>query len=58
MRSGYLRASGYFAIRPHLEKVPHIRMLSKEEAREDARPTYETSSNLNGRFRHRLIWND
>lgn len=24
---GYLRASGYFAIRPHLEKVPHIRIL-------------------------------
>ncbi len=25
--AGYLRASGYFAIRPHLEKVPHIRIL-------------------------------
>lgn len=24
---GYLRASGYFAIRPHLEKVPQIRLL-------------------------------
>lgn len=24
---GYLRASGYFAIRPHLDKVPHIRVL-------------------------------
>lgn len=24
---GYLRASGYFALRPHLEKVPHIRIL-------------------------------
>src|ERR1022692_4706072 len=24
---GYLRASGYFAIRPHLEKVPVIRIL-------------------------------
>ncbi len=24
---GFLRASGYFAIRPHLEKVPHIRIL-------------------------------
>ena len=24
---GYLRASGYFAIRPYLEKVPHIRIL-------------------------------
>ena len=24
---GYLRASGYFAVRPHLEKVPHVRIL-------------------------------
>ncbi len=24
---GYLRSSGYFAIRPHLEKVPQIRLL-------------------------------
>lgn len=24
---GYLRASGYFAIRPHLEKVPNVRIL-------------------------------
>ncbi len=24
---GYFRASGYFAIRPYLEKVPHIRVL-------------------------------
>ena len=24
---GYLRTSGYFAIRPHLEKVPHVRIL-------------------------------
>ena len=24
---GYMRASGYFAIRPHLEKVPKIRIL-------------------------------
>lgn len=24
---GYLRASGYFAIRPHLDKVPRIRLL-------------------------------
>lgn len=24
---GFLRASGYFAIRPHLEKVPHVRIL-------------------------------
>src|SRR5258707_13404217 len=24
---GYLRASGYFPIRPYLEKVPHIRIL-------------------------------
>ncbi len=24
---GYFRASGYFAIRPHLDKVPHIRIL-------------------------------
>jgi hypothetical protein len=24
---GYLRASGYFAIRPHLDKVPQIRLL-------------------------------
>src|SRR5260370_21005073 len=24
---GYLRASGYFPIRPYLEKVPHIRVL-------------------------------
>jgi superfamily II DNA/RNA helicase len=24
---GYLRASGYFAIRPYLDKVPHIRIL-------------------------------
>ncbi len=24
---GYLRASGYFALRPHLEKVPHVRIL-------------------------------
>jgi len=24
---GFLRASGYFAIRPYLEKVPHIRIL-------------------------------
>lgn len=24
---GYLRASGYFAIRPYLEKVPNIRIL-------------------------------
>src|SRR5262245_2569822 len=24
---GYLRTSGYFAIRPYLEKVPHIRIL-------------------------------
>ncbi len=24
---GYLRASGYFALRPHLEKVPQIRIL-------------------------------
>ncbi len=24
---GFLRASGYFAIRPHLDKVPHIRIL-------------------------------
>ncbi len=24
---GYLRASGYFAVRPHMEKVPHIRIL-------------------------------
>ena len=24
---GYFRASGYFAIRPYLEKVPHIRIL-------------------------------
>ena len=24
---GYLRASGYFALRPHLEKVPHIRII-------------------------------
>jgi hypothetical protein len=24
---GFLRASGYFAIRPHLAKVPHIRIL-------------------------------
>src|SRR6266487_137020 len=24
---GYLRTSGYFALRPHLEKVPHIRIL-------------------------------
>jgi superfamily II DNA or RNA helicase len=24
---GYLRASGYFAIRPFLEKVPHVRIL-------------------------------
>ena len=24
---GYLRSSGYFAIRPHLEKVPRIRLL-------------------------------
>jgi hypothetical protein len=24
---GFSRASGYFAIRPHLEKVPHIRIL-------------------------------
>ncbi len=24
---GYFRASGYFALRPHLEHVPHIRIL-------------------------------
>ncbi|HOG92725.1 MAG TPA: hypothetical protein PLE80_04050, partial [Opitutaceae bacterium] len=24
---GYLRASGYFALRPHLEKVPRVRIL-------------------------------
>ena len=24
---GFLRATGYFAIRPHLDKVPHIRIL-------------------------------
>src|SRR5688572_27619836 len=24
---GYLRASGYFALRPHLEKVPQVRIL-------------------------------
>ena len=24
---GYLRASGYFALRPHLEKVPFIRVM-------------------------------
>ena len=24
---GYLRASGYFAIRPYLEKIPQIRIL-------------------------------
>ena len=24
---GYLRASGYFALRPYLEKVPRIRIL-------------------------------
>ncbi len=24
---GYLRSSGYFALRPHFEKVPHIRIL-------------------------------
>ena len=24
---GYLRSSGYFALRPHLENVPHIRIL-------------------------------
>ena len=24
---GYLRASGYFALRPHLEKVPLIRII-------------------------------
>ena len=24
---GYLRSSGYFALRPYLEKVPHIRIL-------------------------------
>jgi hypothetical protein len=24
---GYLRSSGYFALRPYLEKVPHIRVL-------------------------------
>ena len=24
---GYLRASGYFALRPHLEKVPKIRII-------------------------------
>jgi len=24
---GYLRASGYFAVRPHLDNVPHIRIL-------------------------------
>ncbi len=24
---GYLRTSGYFAIRPHVEKVPHVRIL-------------------------------
>ena len=24
---GYFRSSGYFAIRPHLEDVPHIRIL-------------------------------
>ena len=24
---GYLRASGYFSIRPHLEKVPRVRIL-------------------------------
>jgi hypothetical protein len=24
---GYLRSSGYFALRPYLEKVPHIRLL-------------------------------
>src|ERR1039458_9778242 len=24
---GYLRASGYFALRPHLEKAPHIRII-------------------------------
>ena len=24
---GFLRASGYFALRPHLEKVPHIRII-------------------------------
>jgi hypothetical protein len=24
---GYLRTSGYFAIRPHIEKVPHVRIL-------------------------------
>jgi hypothetical protein len=25
--AGYLRSSGYFALRPYLEKVPHIRIL-------------------------------
>ncbi len=25
---GFLRASGYFAVRPHFEKVPHIRILA------------------------------
>jgi hypothetical protein len=24
---GYLRSSGYFALRPYLDKVPHIRVL-------------------------------
>ncbi|HEX4084165.1 MAG TPA: helicase-related protein [Chthoniobacteraceae bacterium] len=24
---GYLRSSGYFAVRPHIEKVPHVRIL-------------------------------
>lgn len=24
---GYLRSSGYFVLRPYLEKVPHIRIL-------------------------------
>src|SRR2546425_2784404 len=24
---GFLRASGYFAIRPYLDKIPHIRIL-------------------------------
>jgi hypothetical protein len=24
---GFLRASGYFSIRPYLERVPHIRIL-------------------------------
>ena len=24
---GFLRATGYFAIRPYLDKVPHIRIL-------------------------------